>query len=309
MSQHGVISAEQLRVAGLGARGAQHRAERGALHRVHRGVYSIAPKRMLGRHGLWMAAVLACGEGACLSHLSAAHLYDVRRSSGLIHVTVERRSSLRIAGLRVHRRADPFPTDQRAVVAGIPCTSLARTLLDIAVSVAPEGLKSAMDQAEIRRLDFSGLPALIDASLGRSGVATLRDTARRRGIGLGATRNTLEEALIGICRRAGLPEPRVNHWLDLNDGFSPVELDFYWPRWQAVVETDGGGAHGTLRSIERDYARERRLAGAGIVLTRFSHAEVFGDAIRVGAELAEFLARAARGVALGDGRFDDRSAR
>lgn len=290
--QHAVIALPQLVDLGLSARAVQRRASRLGLHRIHRGVYSIVPAYLLTRHGRWMAAVLACGPDARLSHRSAAHLYDLRASGrDVIDVTLPRDCHLRIPGIRIHRTCY-LPRSHCTTRAGIPCTSFERTLLDVAPSLTTEALKNVFDAAEDRRMDFSGLPNLILESKGRPGISKLRNVAAERGIGVDITANGLEERFLAICRECRLPEPRVNFWLDLEDGLPMVKLDFYWPELRAVVETDGAGSHGTVRSIERDYGRERRLARFGLSTTRFSRPEVFAQPGRVGDELVQFLARA-----------------
>src|SRR5436305_14216536 len=149
VAQHAVVGLEQLRALGLGPRAVQARASAGRLRRRFRGVYSIVPLNLLRREGHWMAAVLASGPGAVLSHLSAAALHGLRPDGGAyIDVTVPGRSGRRHPGVRV-RRSMTLTESDITVVENIPCTTIARTMLDIADIVGGRSIERAFDQAEM----------------------------------------------------------------------------------------------------------------------------------------------------------------
>lgn len=147
--QNGVFGLDQLRALGITPSGVRARRAAGRLHRIHQTVYSLVPKELLKRDGLYMAAVLACGEGAVLSHRSAAALHGLRDwGYTKIEVTVPRRSARRHEGVKVHR-STTLPEKDVTVVNGIPCTTIVRTLLDLAEVVTRRELERAFDQGEI----------------------------------------------------------------------------------------------------------------------------------------------------------------
>jgi hypothetical protein len=148
-SQFGVVERGQLRELGLTDTGIARRVAAGRLHRVRRGVYAVGHP-VIGRQARWLAAVLACGPGAVLSHASAAAHGDLRRSDAVyIDVTVAGPSRRRGAGLRVHR-ARRLATDEVTTHAGIRVTSVARTILDLAATLRDDrALERVLDRAEV----------------------------------------------------------------------------------------------------------------------------------------------------------------
>ena len=143
--QHGVVTAGQLAASGIGKDGAYRRARSGRLHRVHRGVYAVGHPG-LGNEGRWMAAVLACGEGAALSHRSAAELWDLLSPRpGAVDVTVPRGRDRR-AGIRLHR-SPLLTSDATTLRNGIAVTTPARTLADLRRAVSAETLRKAIREA------------------------------------------------------------------------------------------------------------------------------------------------------------------
>ena len=183
--QHGVLALHQLRALGLSAPGVRRRVARGRLHRVHRGVYALG-RADLPAEGRWMAAVLACGEGALLSHWSAVVLRELLRGGGArIDVTVAGRRCVSRPGLRVHRPRCLDDAD-RGVVRGIPCTSVPRTLLDLAQIASPRTLERACDQAEVLGvLDMIAVGDLLARSGGHPGIRRLRAVLETGHVGAG----------------------------------------------------------------------------------------------------------------------------
>jgi predicted transcriptional regulator of viral defense system len=158
--QHAVFELGQVLHLGLTARAVQKRAAAGRLHRIHHRVYSLVPRDLLGRGGLYMAAVLACGPDAVLSHRSAAALHELVSSGGMkIDVTVASRSARAHAGVALHRSTTLAAADATRVQ-GIPCTTVARTLFDLGEVLDRRRLERAFDQAEI--LEVFDLRALQD---------------------------------------------------------------------------------------------------------------------------------------------------
>src|SRR5207253_552452 len=179
-AQHGVVSLDQLCALGISDRAVHSRADCGRLHRIHHSVYSLAPLDLLGRDGRFMAAVLACGPTAALSHRSAAALHET-----------------------------------------------------------------------LRLLDISALLDQIERNQPRPAAKRLRAVLDEHYIGSTPTWSELEEALLAACRRAGLPIPEVNAWIDPGDDDpTAIRVDFVWREQRVIVETDGHGTHHTRQAFE-----------------------------------------------------------
>lgn len=257
--QHGVASSRQLASAGLTRAAIHRRAEAGRLHRVHRGVYAVGHPP-LNREGRWMAAVLACGQGAVLSHMSAAVLWGLLRPvSGLIHVSVPTYSGLRgHAGIRLHRCAS-LRSERFASRLGIPVTSPARTIEDIEGVLPAWLVRRAVRQAEMTGMQIN------------QGAETDR------------TRSDLERDFLRLCHRFDIPAPEVNvkvgRWT----------VDFLWRRQRIAVETDFYDYHRGRVAFQDDRARELELRRAGFAVHRFSEEQVNERPAEVAADLRDAL--------------------
>lgn len=209
--------------------------------------------RAIGDKGLLWAAVLACGEGAVVSHRSAADLWAIRPSSRVtVDVTVPGRSRNKRPGIDVHRVRHLDPRDI-TTIEGIPVTTLARTLLDLAEVVPQNDLERAIERAENQRLfDLTAVNAVIARSPGRRGrkplLAALTDSVIEP-----MSRSDLERAFVKLCRRAGIPRPIVNA---LIEGY---EVDMSWPDSRLIVEIDSWKYHRTRRKFEDDRRRDAKL--------------------------------------------------
>jgi predicted transcriptional regulator of viral defense system len=169
--QHGVVTRDQLVAIGFGSRAIDDRIARGLLHPIHRGVFAVA-HRLRTRETTWMAAVLAAGPAAVLSHRSAAALWGIRPSSRAVSDVIAPRKCRR-AGIHAHRTV--LPPDEVTVHHGIPVTNPARTLFDLAAVVSPQQLSHVLNEAEIRRLASPvSLDALIARHPRRNGTQALR---------------------------------------------------------------------------------------------------------------------------------------
>jgi len=271
------VTRRQLLGLGFSAKSIEHRVGRGRLHLITRGVYAVGWSR-LTREGRWMAAVLACGEEAALSHRSAAALWDIgHEAPGRIDVSVKRSIRVQRRGLKVRRR----PTlAQEDVVRrnGIPVTSPTRTLIDLATELGSIALERAVNEADKRDLiDPEALRTALDRYEGERGVRLLRKLLDKRTFRL--SDSDLEILFRPIAVEAGLPFPlskqMVNGW----------EVDFYWPDLGLVVETDGLRYHRTASSQTRDIRRDRAHALAGMTALRFTHYEVKHEPVVVRTEL------------------------
>lgn len=255
--QHGVVARRQLRELGFGDSTIDSRLRRGALLALHRGVYAVG-HRKLTIQGRWMAAVLACGPGAVLSHRSAGqHWALVPRSRSIPEVTRPRGFKGR-PGIRAHRST--LPPDEVEVLDGIPVTSASRTLFDMAAVLGPSQLEQALNEAEVRQLtSHLSVPDLLRRHPGLRGAATLRAVLDE---GLhGITRRELERRFAALLDRHRLPRPRRNVHVAVRGRF--YEVDCLWRRQRVVVELDGRAVHGTKRAFETDRERDRILLAEG----------------------------------------------
>ena len=284
--QHGVVALGQLTVLGLTASAVRKRAATGQLHRVHRGVYAVGHRR-LTREGLWMAAVLAYGPGAVLSHQSAGALWGISADAATkVHVSLPSRSVRMRRGIEAHAAACLSARDvtQRD---GIPCTTVARTLLDLAGSATRRELERAVSEAEVQSL--FDRRELEEASRRTNGVPAVMRDVLAEWAGPAITASELEERFLALCGGAGIATPEVNPWVLMEDG--ALKVDFLWRDARLVVETDGRAVHGTARAFERDRERDQRLASARYRVVRFTWRQVTEEPERVARTLRELLGR------------------
>jgi very-short-patch-repair endonuclease len=246
-NQYGVVSRDQLRSAGLSSTGVSRRIAVGRLHRIHRGVYAVGHPR-LSNEGRWMAAVLACGDGAVLSHRSAAALWGIRRPpKGPVDVTIPGTAGRKSrAGIALHRSTTLIASSCTRRL-GIPVTTPARTLADLPGLLSPAQLAAAIREAE-----FLGLS---------TGDRAADDP----------TRSDLEHLFIALCRRHRLLKPKANATLDR------YEVDFLWQEHRLVAEVDGWESHRTRSAFEEDRARDTRLAVLGYEVLRFTWRQIERD--------------------------------
>jgi hypothetical protein len=293
-AQHSVLSLAQLVDLGTTPTAVHKRAAASRLHRIHSAVYSLVPESLLSRDGRWMAAVLACGDGAVLSHRSAAALHGLRATDRTnIDVTIPTRAPRKRRGIDVHRSRTLTEADT-TVVNAIGCTTVARTLLELAEVVSHRALERAFDQAEILEvLNLRALQDQLERNRTRPGARSVRRVLAEHYIGKTPTVNELEEAFYGICRRTGIPLPVVNQWVDLGDGEPPIKADFLWRRQRVIVETDGGRFHGTQQARERDPRRDQRALLAGWRTVRTTWRQVMNRPHELEATLPALLGSAA----------------
>lgn len=258
--QHGVISIGQLREIGLSDDAVLGRVRTGRLHRLHRGVYSVG-YRSTSNESRWMAAALACGEGAVISHRSAAGLWKLLDAKGgpvdvSVATTPGRR---RRAGIRLHRRTILVTgsiTERRR----IPVTTPAQTIADLRRIASPAELRQAVRQAAVLGL--------------RTGLAG--STSER-------TRSELEHLFLRLREAHGLPAPEVNVRI------GPRIVDFLWPKQRVVVETDGYRYHRGSQAFEDDHDRNLDLRTLNYDVVRLTYRQVTAAPERAAAVVAEAL--------------------
>lgn len=284
--QYGVVARAQLAQAGVERWEAEARIVRGSLIRLHRGVYAVGHRR-LTQDGRWLAAVLAAGTGAALSHRDAAALHGLGRwATGRCEITSPRQLAP-IAGVRLYARRRLAPAD-RTRVGQIPVTTVERTLVDLAEVVTHDRLLDALSEAERRRTaDLGLLRAAIARARNRPGpaharmVAALAEHARH---GVALTRSDLEIALRALVRKHGLPRALMNGRV------GGEEVDALWPAERVAVECDSWRWHGGRGSFAADRAKSNRLALAGWLLLRFTDTDIADRPADVAAQIAAALA-------------------
>jgi hypothetical protein len=286
--QYGVVERGQLVALGLSGTAIGRWVEAGRLHRLHRGVYAVGHP-LVPTRGRWLAAVLACGPGAALSHASAAALWSLRATDAvLLDVTLPGTGARRQPGLRVHRARNLAPADV-ATVDSIRVTSPARTILDVAATLDARALERVLDRAEREGVyDGRALAAVIAANRGHRGAARLRAILDEHVAGTTVTRSGIEERMLALCRGHGLPCPLVNHFV------LGVEVDFVFPGTPVLVEADSWRYHRSRAQFARDRERDGILARAGYRVLRFADEQIVGDPGLVAATIAAALANARR---------------
>ncbi len=274
--QHGVVTARQLAAAGLGRTAISKRVQRGRLHRLHRGVYAVG-HRAPSNERRWIAAVLACGDGAVLSHGSAAALWGLLRPfQGPVDVAVPTAGGRRQrAGIHIHRcpslasdrvahLSSPGEQMRHSAVTvrrGIPVTSPWRTVWDLRGAVSWRLYRRAARQAELH--GYALAP---------------------RDCGAG-TRSDLEDDFLAFVRRHRLPPPEVNVQL------GRWEVDFLWRAERLAVETDFHDYHRGSVAFEDDHRRDMGLRRMGYAVRRYTGAQLRDCPAEIAAELREVLAR------------------
>jgi very-short-patch-repair endonuclease len=237
-----------------------------------------------------MAATLACGPNAVLSHRSAAALWGIReddRSS--IDVTAPNRRGRIPNGIEAHRDAS-LGDEDRTTLSGIPCTSLARTLLDLAAVIPVWELRKALSEAEVLRLlDLVSLRRLIRRSRGRRGVARLRMLLDEIHPETKRTRSEMERRFLRLCARAQLPQPEVNVSLDVEG--RRLMPDFLWRSANLIVEADSRRYHDTDSAFQRDRQREQRLLLAGWRVARCTWEQVDREPQKLAGTIRALLAQ------------------
>lgn len=258
--QFGVISTTQLLALGMGREAIRRWVADGRLHRLHRGVYAVGHLALTLR-SRELAAVLACGPGALLSHRSAGAAHDLRRHTSPIEVTAPR-SREGHSGFVLHRSRCLEPEDATDVD-GIATTSVARTIVDLADVLTEKRLADAVHEAEVRRVfDLTAIQSTLDRLPGRRGRHRLRRVLAQYGGGPQRTRSEAERRFLELVVAHRLPTPLSSVQR------AGYELDFLWPDAGLGVEVDGEAYHHTVRAYHSDRRRDRKLAVVDIQVIR-----------------------------------------
>jgi hypothetical protein len=282
-AQAGRVSRDQLLRQGIGAKAIDYRLRRGRLHVEHRGVFAVG-HAVSSVEGRWWAALLACGENAVLSHMTAALAWELTTGAGgLVEVTTPH-SRQKLPGIRRHS-SRVLPDHERTELRGMPITTPARTVLDLASRLSHRRLEQVLDRGEqLRLLDLRDLHRTLGEHGGRCGVPQLRRALERYAPAV--VRSELEERFLELCDEHALPRPIVNA---IVEGF---EVDAYWPSARLVVELDGYAYHRSPEAFERDRERDVALTLAGLRVVRLTWRAVTTDAARSAASIRRLIARA-----------------
>jgi very-short-patch-repair endonuclease len=283
--QYGVVARGQLVELGLEPGAIGRRLRAGRLHRLHWGVYAVGHK-VLSREGRWMAAVLACGPHAVLSHRSAAAHWGLRDHRGPIDVAAPSKTKSR-GTIRRHHAV--VPADEVTVERGIPVTTVPRTIFDLAAVSSAGVAESALRESEYLQLhDRLSLPDLLARYPRRRGSPAVRECLARRAEASGRLRSRLEEDFLPFLRRHRVQLPQLNAWIPLQP--RGCEVDCLWAEARQIVELDGYEGHGTRGAFREDRARDRRLRVAGYGVTRIAWAQLEDEPGEVAADLRALLA-------------------
>jgi very-short-patch-repair endonuclease len=260
-SQHGVLTRRQLEEAGLGSKAITIRVRKGQLRRVHQGIYAFGAFPLTHRQR-WMAAVLACGEGAVLSHSSAAALWGLLRPiDGPVHVAIPTQQKRRSRqGIRLHRCPSLVQRGLLTRRHNIPVTTIQRTIDDLEGTVPPYLFRRARRQAELKGIHLRGAEGI-------------------------RQRSDLEEAFLALCVRCCLPSSETNVKIGRH------EVDFLWREPKLVVEIDSFLYHQGSVSFHEDHARDLDLRQGGYTVLRFTEKQLENEPDRVAADVAAALSR------------------
>lgn len=292
--QHGVVSRAQLRGLGLSDGVIDYRLDAGSLQPLFRGVFAVG-HRAIGRHGLMLAAVLASGDGAVVSHATAAELLGLwDRRPVLIDVTSPGRSGRGIQGICWHS-AVGLALGEVTTHAEVPCTSVSRTLVDMAGRFGVKTLRRLVEQAAVMRaLDVDAVDRVL-ARRRRRGAPELRRILapwRKRTAGQrrDRLRSVMEARMLTLSLETGVSPPRCNVTTQI-DG-KRFEFDFFWEEQRLIVETDGEETHGTPVAFQEDRRRDQILTANGYRVARIAWVQLEDEPAATIARIRRMLAGA-----------------
>ena len=269
--QYGIVASRQL---GMSANAISTRTSSGRLFRVHRGVYAVGHLG-LGQEARWLAAVLACGEGAVLSHRSAATFWGIRLGE-LFRAEVTTGDRRRHQLITTHRAN--LSVADHTIHRGIRVTSPARTLADVAHVLDHDELTRALREAMFRRLYD---PKAIEDALTRRPSRALKDLLTEATV----TQSMMEDRFLTICKRHHLPMPQTQHRIGAK------RYDFAWPQQRVVVETDSWLAHSTPYAFQADRGQTNALQLAGWLVLRLTWADLTGRSRATATTVRQALTR------------------
>jgi very-short-patch-repair endonuclease len=280
--QHGVVSRGQLLAAGQTPRVVRRAVEAGRLRPVFRGAYAVG-HLALRREGWWMAALLTCGQGAALSHRTAAMVWGLLTGPVLpIDVTTAAAKGRKHAHITIHRmRLAPLDALVRD---NLRVTTPSRTIVDLAATLEGRALRDTVERAQdLRRFDPDDIRSTLARAPRRPGTRRLHDLITVLAPDKDSARSHLERLFLALTRRARLPKPATNHEI------AGRSRDFAWPDQRLVVETDGYRYHSSRQAKRRDNRRDRQLTALGWRPVRFTYEEIAFEPGEVAQELVRLL--------------------
>ncbi len=289
------MSLGQLRESGVGRREASERHTRGSLHRIHRGVYVVG-HRSVSRAARLRAALLACGEGAVVSHGTAAALWGLWDEwPALIDVTVPVEAGRKIDEIRCRRCR--YPQEEEITIHhGVLCTTPARVFVDLAGMVGLERVRRTVERAAVRKLlDLEASYRAVHFAKGRRGLRGLTAVLDAWNAPDGKApdvRSDFEALVLPRLVAMGLPRPLCNETLRLEG--ERLMVDFLWPAQKVVVETDGAATHQTPVAFQTDRHRDQLLIAAGYRVPRVTWDQMKAELDAVVARVARTLVLATR---------------
>jgi very-short-patch-repair endonuclease len=283
-----MVTYRQLEAIGIRGSAVTRRVASGRLERIYTGVFAVG-HRQRTPEARWMAAVMACGPGAVLSHLDAAGLWEIYDGRGArIHVTTTKFPRER-PGIRPHRarRLDDADVTEKD---GIPVTTVARTVVDLTDVLGRDRLLRAIREAEyLRLLDLDALDAAVRRAHGRRRLGELTTALAHHRPGQ-IVRKELEHRFLEMLRAAGLTLPQTN--VMVRTRRRRYEVDCLWRDEGVAVELDGRAAHARVAAFEADRARDAALSAIGLRPLRFTWHRVTEEGAEVIGELEATLAQA-----------------
>ncbi len=257
----------------------------GSLIQLHRGVYAVG-HAAITVESRWMAAVLAHGPSAVLSHRSAGQLWGIYPRSRIAPEVTAPGAKRTRRGIVGHRAV--LPADEIVAVRGIPVTSVPRTMFDLAGMLRDREVERAWNEMEVRGYtDRLSVPHLLERYPGRKGSVRLARLANRKTLPVGITRNDLEEAFLALIDSHDLPRPQMNAHLALRGRF--YEVDCLWQRERVAIELDGEAAHGTRRAFHKDRERDRILTAEGYTTARVTRGHIHETPDELAGDLRRIL--------------------
>jgi very-short-patch-repair endonuclease len=290
--QYGLLDATQAACFGLDDKALGWRVTTGRLQRVHPAVYRVSGSPTSREQSL-LAACLAAGPGAAVSHRSAAHEWQLAEFPDVVEIVTPRATWPRLAGVRVHRSHDLRP-DHTTYRRRVPITKPLRTLVDLGQS-APWAVPDALDRGLASKL-FSF--AAVDAALhdfsrrGRTGVGILRKVVEQRALGRDVPESLLEAKMARLLQAHGLPQPTYQYWVT-----PKFRVDFAYVGWKVVIEVDGFGSRSTAEAMDSDLSRQNELVLLGWTVLRFTWMQVVKQPEKVAKAILVTLSPLGKGSA------------
>lgn len=281
-----MVGRAQLLEVGWSEEEIEWRIQASRLHRIHAAAYAVG-HRDVSRYGHWMAAVLASGPDAVLSHWSAAALWMIRPNSRSVIDVTDSVKSRSWDGIRRHHKA--LPPDEVTVKEGIPVTTVPRTIFDLAATEPLDVVKALLRETEFRELhDRLSLWDLVERYPGRRGIRKVKVALEAlKDEPVDERKSRFEERFAPFLRRHNLPRSRFNQWL-LVDG-KRFQVDCLWPEERQIVELDGWEGHKTRTAFREDRARDRKLRVAGYGVTRLTWNQLEDEPETVASDLQVLL--------------------